>query len=233
MPTPQIALVGNFNPAVTAHQAIPLALQLAAAQLGHGVAAVWVATDVIGPDAAELADYDGVWCVPASPYANPAGALAAIRLARATGRPFLGTCGGFQHALIEFARNVLDRADADHAEDRPDAALPVIAPLACPLVEQTGTIHFTAGSRLRAIYGAPYAREGYHCRFGLNPQLEHLLDNSALKISGRDEAGEVRAVELDGHPFFFATLFQPERAALAGVAHPLVNAFAAAACADR
>ena len=34
------------------------------------------------------------------------GVLSAIRFARETGRPFLGTCGGFQHALIEYARNV-------------------------------------------------------------------------------------------------------------------------------
>lgn len=36
-------------------------------------------------------------------------------------------------------------------------------------------------------------------------------------------------MELAGHPFFVATLFQPERAALRGVEHPLVTAFVAAA----
>ena len=35
------------------------------------------------------------------------GALAGIRFARETSRPFLGTCAGFQHGVIEFARNVL------------------------------------------------------------------------------------------------------------------------------
>jgi CTP synthase (UTP-ammonia lyase) len=44
----------------------------------------------------------------------------------------------------------------------------------------------------------------------------------------RDEAGEVRAVELTGHPFFLATLYQPERSALRGEGHPLVSAFVAA-----
>ena len=39
-----------------------------------------------------------------------------------------------------------------------------------------------------------------------------------------DEEGEVRAVELDNHPFFVATLFQPERAALAGKSVPLAFA---------
>ncbi len=61
------------------------------------------------------------------------GALLAIRYAREQKRPFLGTCGGFQHAIIEYARNVLGWADADPAETAPDAARPVIAPLQCAL----------------------------------------------------------------------------------------------------
>jgi CTP synthase (UTP-ammonia lyase) len=46
-----------------------------------------------------------------------------------------------------------------------------------------------------------------------------------LQITARDEDDEVRAIELDGHPFFVATLFQPERAALRGRLPPLVGAF--------
>jgi CTP synthase (UTP-ammonia lyase) len=34
---------------------------------------------------------------------------------------------------------------------------------------------------------------------------------------------------LEGHPFFVATLYQPERAVLAGRSHPLIAAFVAAA----
>lgn len=41
-----------------------------------------------------------------------------------------------------------------------------------------------------------------------------------------DEEGETRIVELDGHPFFIATLFQPELSALSGIKHPLIAAFA-------
>jgi CTP synthase (UTP-ammonia lyase) len=39
------------------------------------------------------------------------------------------------------------------------------------------------------------------------------------------DAGDLRAVELGGHPFFVGTLFQPERAALKGEPVPIVNAF--------
>jgi CTP synthase (UTP-ammonia lyase) len=34
-----------------------------------------------------------------------------------------------------------------------------------------------------------------------------------------------QVVELEGHPFFIATLFQPELSALAGHLHPLILAF--------
>jgi CTP synthase (UTP-ammonia lyase) len=230
MKTVRIGLIGDHDPAVVAHRAIPEALRRAAANGGVALEASWVGTATLGPDVpGQLARFAGLWCVPASPYANMEGALAAIRFARESGRPFLGTCGGFQHALLEYVRDVLGHRDAEHAETSPEAGMPLIAPLACSLVEKSGRIAFTEGSRLRALYGTPEAEEQYHCNYGLNPAYETLLDGAALRVSGRDQAGEVRAVELDGHPFFIATLFQPERAALRGSDHPLVGTYVAAA----
>ena len=46
-----------------------------------------------------------------------------------------------------------------------------------------------------------------------------------MRVAGVDGAGEVRIVELDDHPFYIATLFQPELAVFTGVAHPLIKAF--------
>ncbi len=143
--------------------------------------------------------------------------------------PFLGTCGGFQHALIEYARDVLGLADADHAESNPGAALPLIAPLACSLAEATGAIVLRPGSRAHAIYGQDRVTEGFNCNFGVNPQYLALLRDGRLHVTGADDAGEVRIVELDAHPFFVATLFQPERAALRGAIHPLIAAYLRAA----
>jgi CTP synthase (UTP-ammonia lyase) len=228
-----VALVGDFDPAVTAHRAIPEALRLSARRLGVAISPEWVHTTAAGASgtAAEtLRGHSAIWCVPASPYASTDGALAAIRFARESSRPFLGTCGGFQHAILEYARNVLGYAAADHAETAPTAAMPVIARLTCSLVEKSGSVQLADGSRLRAIYGTAEATEGYHCNYGFNPAYERLLaDPDGLRVAARDSAGEVRAVELAQHPFFIATLFQPERSALRGVDHPLINAFVEAA----
>jgi CTP synthase (UTP-ammonia lyase) len=225
-----IALVGDHDPLVIAHQAIPRALAIAARAAGADVAWEWVGTDTIGGDpAARLSHAHAVWCVPASPYASMGGALAAIRFARESRRPFLGTCGGSQHALLEYARNVLGLENADHAETNPGAGLPLISEMSCALVEKSDRIRVLEGTMLSRICAAPEIHETYHCRYGLNPSLEHLLAGSTLRICGRDAAGEVRAFELAGHPFFVGTLFQPERSALDNRRHPLIDAFLAAA----
>ncbi len=226
-----LGLVGDYDESVPAHRAIPLALARVAHELNLRVDFEWLPTEDI-LEISQLSRFDGLWCVPASPYRSMDGALFAIRYARERAVPFLGTCGGFQHAIIEYARNVLGWADADHAETYPDAACAVIAPLKCALVEVTGPVRLFAGSRIAVAYGMTHASEGYRCRYGLNPAFSTALVAGPLRASADDDTGEVRAVELEGHPFFVATLFQPERAALRGEIAPLVVAFVHA-CASR
>src|SRR5437667_12476552 len=164
-----IGLIGDYDPNVKAHLAIPKALELAAKVVGCEVDQVWVATDSLDEGVEILGGLQGFWCVPASPYASMEGALRAIGFARRNRRPFLGTCGGFQHAIIEYARNVLGWADAEHAETAPNAVRPVITPLTCALVEKTDTVRFHKGSILATAYGCSEAKEGYHCSYGINP----------------------------------------------------------------
>jgi CTP synthase (UTP-ammonia lyase) len=229
MQTIHVGLIGDFNPEVTAHRAIPRALALAAEAEECQVASTWLATDRIRVgDREQFAPFDGLWCVPGSPYASMAGALWAIRFAREQGLPFFGTCGGFQHALVEFARNVAGLAQADHAESNPDATTMVIAPLACSLVEQCNEIHLESGSFVRAICGCDTLTGTYHCRYGLNPAFREAVARDGLRFVGQDATGEARVLELQGHPFFVATLFQPERSALQEQTHPLIRAFAQA-----
>lgn len=219
----RIALIGDYDPQITAHQAIPVALGMVAEQLNLDVQFEWMATDHLNTDA-PLAAFDGVWCVPGSPYRDMDGALRAIRFAREQRRPFLGTCGGFQHAVLEFARNVLGWKDAEHGETHPDAARALLTPLTCSLVEAVDSIHLVEGSLIAKAYESAEIIEGYRCRYGVNPQFESELLTQQLHAVGHDSAGDLRAVELQGHPFFVATLFQPERAALKGTPPPLVRA---------
>jgi CTP synthase (UTP-ammonia lyase) len=219
----RIALIGDYDPQVTAHQAIPVALGMAAEQSGLDVQFQWLATDHIHAET-PLETFDGFWCVPASPYRDLDGALRAIRFAREHQRPFLGTCGGFQHAVLEYARNVLGWTDAEHGETAPDAARALLTPLTCSLVEAVDSIRLVEGSLIAKAYEKSEILEGYRCRYGVNPEFEQALLAQQLNAVGHDSNGDLRAIELKGHPFFVATLFQPERAALKGTLPPLVRA---------
>jgi CTP synthase (UTP-ammonia lyase) len=225
MTSRRIALVGDFNPDVLAHRAISECFALARQASPDSVIPEWVATDTIVPgDETSLQQFTGIWCTPASPYRSTEGALWAIQYARTHAVPFLGTCGGFQHALLEFARNVLGFAQAAHAELDPDASLPLLDRLQCPLLEKSQPVTIT-NPTFQRFYGASSGLEGFHCSYGLNPAYEKIFAGTALEIVARSSDGQARACMLKGHPFFLGTQFQPERRALQGSLHTLVQAF--------
>ena len=220
----QIGLIGDRNDSVVAHRAIPLTLEMAAAACDVAIDVSWIGTDQIG-DGAVLSDLDGVWCVPASPYRDMDGALTAIRIAREQKIPFLGTCGGFQHAVNEYARNVMGWTDAEHAETAPRAQRQVIVPLLCSLVEVADTVHLVEGSRLARAYGETRIVEGYHCSYGLSSDFRHAIADTSFRVSAVDDSDDIRGMELDDHPFFVATLFQHERNVFQDRLSPPARAF--------
>ncbi|AKL11582.1 TPA: CTP synthase [Kluyvera intermedia] len=225
--TLRIALVGDYNHDVVAHQAIPLAIDDAAAVLEITADYDWLATSEIR-SSDDLVGYDAIWVVPASPYKNPQGAFIAIQYARENAIPFLGTCGGFQHAIIEYARHVMGVSDAAHQETDSTGRM-VIVPLSCSLVEQVAEIELRPNTLIARAYGQEKISEGYHCNYGISPEFAAELEKCDMRVTGWDEDGEIRAVELTNHPFFVATLFQHERNALAGRPVPLVQAMLKAA----
>jgi CTP synthase (UTP-ammonia lyase) len=223
-----IALIGDYQPDVIAHQGIERSLRLAR-ESRPGLRWKWIHTSTLTASPhSRLEEFAAIWLVPASPYANEPGVFAAIRWARENQVPFLGTCGGFQHAVLEYARNVLQYREAGHAETDPAGSMLLISPLQCSLVEERGAVHVVPGSRLDAMYGGSPGEESYHCTYGINPDYAGLFEGD-LRVAALDTAGEIRAVELITHRFFIGTLFQPERRALAGVIHPVVQAFIQAA----
>jgi CTP synthase (UTP-ammonia lyase) len=223
----RIGLIGDFNLQVPAHRAIPRALALAAEKLGHAhLETAWIPTASLQHGAGPpLSSFHAFWCTPGSPYASMEGALRAIQFAREKSLPFLGTCGGYQHALIEYARHVLRLHEADHAESNRSAVFPLINRLACPLVDKEDPVRLAPGSRLHQIYGVSEIREPFNCKFGLQQTQESWFAKQPLHFTGRDRAGEARAFELTGHPFYIGTLYQPERTALHGHHHPLITAY--------
>ena len=192
----------------------------------------WIATDDLADDGPRLLEgAAAVWCAPGGPYRSLPGALAGIRWARERGLPFLGTCAGFQHAVIEYARNVVGHRGAAHAEyGRPpnDADL-FIDELACAVAGKTMAVRLV-DPPLVDVYGASTATERYYCRFGLSPRWRHALHAAGLLVAGVDAAdGDVRIMRLAEHPFFVLTLFVPQTSSTPGGPHPLIAAYTEAA----
>ncbi len=221
-----IGLIGDKNAEVTAHRAIPLALEIAASQCGLRVGFEWIPTPTGSQRCSNLAEsFSGLWCVPASPYQDRQGALRLLQTARERSIPLLGSCGGFQHMALEFAVNKLGLSQADNAEENPAAGMPLIAPLLCSLVEVSDKVILKEPSLLKKIYNTDAIEEKYHCRYGLNRNYLPLFDNTGLTISAVDSEGDPRALEIAEHPFYIGVAFQPERSALSDQSHPLITEF--------
>ena len=218
-----IVLLGDRDPRFLTHRELDAALEL----FPDGIKGRWVGSDTA--DAARTADADALWAVPGTPYRDDAAVYSAITTARISGQPFLGTCGGFQYAVVEFARNVAGIAAAEHAETAPAATALVIDRLSCSLVAETRNVTAVPGTRMHQLCGgAPFI--GFHwCNFGLAPAFVDLLASHGLQMTAMADTAGVEAIELPTHPFFLATLFQPQVGALAGQAlHPVIQGFLAA-----
>ncbi len=226
---PSIGVIGEYDPGNETHVATGDALGHSAMRLGTQVDVEWVSSGDVGDAADSLGAFEGLLIAPGSPYRSQDGALAAITHARTAGVPLLGTCGGFQHLVIEFARHVAGIAGAEHAESHPDAPTLMVSPLTCSLVGEKMSVEVRAGTRAGDAYPQASVTENYYCRFGLNPAYIDDLVGAGLVVSGTDQDGEVRIVELAGHPFFVGTLFVPQTRSTIVHPHPLVTAFVAAA----
>lgn len=126
--------------------------------------------------------------------------------------------------VLEFARHVLGVADADHAEYHFDGSMLFITPLSCSLAGQQMDVQLHPDTLADRTYGSLAATERYYCNFGLNPEHLPALEAGGLMVSGVDHQGEVRVMELPGHPFFLATLFVPQTSSTPGRPHPLLSA---------
>ena len=218
-----IAILGEYSANFEPHTATNAAITHSSAALRVEINAHWVSTECIREDLFET--HAAIWIAPGSPYKNMKKTLWAIRYARKNRVPCFGTCGGFQHIVIEYARNVLNIADAQHAEYDPYASNLFISELECPLAGREMRLRFVEDSRVADIYGVLSAVERYYCNFGVNPDHEADLTSDDLRVVGSDAEGEIRVVELSDHPFYVATLFVPQATSTLSEPHPLVTEF--------
>jgi CTP synthase (UTP-ammonia lyase) len=115
----------------------------------------------------------------------------------------------------------------------------VVTPLSCasphrgpldPKMVGLNTLRVFPGTRLAEIMGVGEHHEGFYCNYGVNEEFRKRFEASGLRISALGSEGEIRAVENLAHPFYLATLFQPQLTSVAtGKPHPLLLEYLRAA----
>ncbi|MCP5159398.1 MAG: CTP synthase [Gammaproteobacteria bacterium] len=181
------------------------------------------------------------------------GKIAAVRFARERRIPYLGICLGMQVAVIEFARDVAELADAHSTEFRKDTPHPVIA-LITEWTDETGVLQqrqeggnlggtmrlgaqacrLTPGSLVHAAYGKEVITERHRHRYEFNNHYREALQAAGLALSGHSlDDRLVETIELPDHPWFFGCQFHPEFTSTPRTGHPLFRGFIEAAIQQR
>ena len=229
----ELAIIGEFNPDSDTHAATNAAIEHSKKLLAMDLNAYWVPTEQISERLLKQAD--GLWVAPGSPYRSMEKALFAIEYGRKYRIPALGTCGGFQHMIIEYARNVLGHEAAQHAEYteytesgesgeyHPDTNDLFITRLECSLYGREMRIAIAPNSMVASLYGQLQAKEKYYCSFGVNPAVVELIHKGPIRFVGSDSEGELRLFEYPEHRFFVGTLFVPQTNSTAKRPHPVIT----------
>ncbi|MBS71466.1 MAG: CTP synthetase [Thermoplasmata archaeon] len=228
-----IAMVGKYTGLSDSYLSVIKALQHSAFKVGSKMNICWVEATMLEPESKETSPdkYSQAWndiksadgvLVPGG-FGNRGieGKILAANYARENGVPYLGVCLGLQVAVIEYARNVLGLAGANSTEFDEDTPHPTV--IFMPEGSRThmgGTMRL--GSRqtnlqtencdaYRLYNGAMEIHERHRHRYEVNPDMIPQLESAGLRFVGKDTEGQrMEIIELEGHPYFFATQYHPE-----------------------
>jgi CTP synthase len=223
-----VALVGKYG-LEDAYISIHESLKHAGLELGVDVDATWIhSEDLADGHDGELADVDAVVVPGGFGSRGIDGKIEAVRYARENDVPHLGLCLGFQMAVVEYARNVLELSGAHSAEIDADTPHPVIdiLPEQYEIEDMGGTMRLGAheteidpGTLASAIYCGTTCTERHRHRYEVNPEYIDDLEAAGLVFSGRS-GNRMEILELPDHPYFLGTQFHPEFRSRPGRASP-------------
>lgn len=221
----KIGIVGDFSPEYPSQIATNNALFHSSIKLGVSAVNEWIPTATISKQMDNIKEtYQGFWIGPGLPDSID-GVLSIIQFARENNVPLLGTCGGFQYIIMEYARNKVMLKNAGHEERDPHSTQLVISKLACSLVGQKGEVIIKKPSRIFEIYQAENVIEQFRCSYGLSSEYEKQIHEAGLRIVGTDSTGNPRIIEIPEHKFFIGTLFVPQLSSTSETTHCIVDSF--------
>lgn len=208
----KIAIIGDYHQNEESHRLIMESIKEVSEEIQSELHAQWIMSDALDVSEEHLKLFDGFWFSPGSPYKDAKNVLSAIQYARENGVPALGTCAGFQHMVIEFARNVLDLYGADSEENDAECADAVITKLSCTLMNKKEPLEISDSNSIlaRTVGGNELIGE-YRCNYGFHEAYRSAFQNSdRIAAIVESKNGYFRGFELKEHPFYIGTLFIPQ-----------------------
>ena len=226
-----IGFVGKYLELKESYKSLTEAFVHCGAHLDTKVNLKWIDSEKLEnmPCEKTFCDVDGILVAGGFGHRGVEGKIEAIKYARENKIPFLGICLGMQLTLIEFARNVLGKKEANSVEFDPDTKEPIVY-LIDEFIDASGqkqlrthksplggTMRLGAyecdtkdGSLLQKVYGgAKKIVERHRHRYEANPAYREEFEKNGLIISGESD-GLIEVVELKDHPWFLAVQFHPE-----------------------
>jgi CTP synthase len=239
----RIALVGKYVKLEDAYLSVVESLRHAGIEHGGKIEVDWIDSEQLGVESAaeRLAGADGILIPGGFGGRGIEGKIAAARVAREQGVPYLGICLGMQVAVAEFARHVVGMDGANSTEFDPETPWPVIdlLPEQKEISDLGGTMRLGADpvklhedSRIRELYGEAVIYERHRHRYEVNNHLRRRIEDAGLVVGGTSPDDQlVEAVELPAseHPFFVASQYHPEFKSRPDRPAPLFRGFVRAA----
>ncbi|MFH1823489.1 MAG: CTP synthase (glutamine hydrolyzing) [archaeon] len=219
----EIAITGKYTGLHDSYISILNALEHVAAYLRCKVNIRWIETTNIktNEDAEKtLKGVKGIIVPGGFGFRGSEGKIKCVEYVRKNNIPFLGLCLGFQIAVIEFARNVLNMK-ANSTEMDLNTKNPVIDLLPeQKKIDQMGATMRLGGhdiiikekSLAHKYYKRTFTRERFRHRYEVNPEYITKLEEGGLLFSGiaKEDKRIMQILELPENKFFFATQFHPE-----------------------
>ena len=237
-----IAVVGKYVDLHDSYMSVKEALIHAGLHHGRDIEISWVQAEDIegkGPDG-YLDGVEGIVVPGGFGYRGVEGMIQTVKYARERKIPYLGLCLGMQVMVIEAARNLLGKADANSTEFDEMTASPVIdlMPDQVGITDKGGTMRLGVypceilgdGVTSKA-YSESTVLERHRHRFEFNNSFREDLVSVGLIPSGLSPDGRlVEIVEHQDHPFMAGTQFHPEFLSRPTKPHPLFREFVGASC---
>ena len=233
----KIGLVGKYVQVTDTYLSINEALQHAGHHNNSSVDLVWINSEDVTEESVSrhLGGLDGIIVPSGFGERGTSGKIVAAKFARENKIPYFGIGMGMQTALIEFARNVIGLKDANSTEFNEDTKNPVVDVLHEYSQSDVlgGTLRLgnyecvlTEGSLVHSLYNADSVLERHRHRYEFNQDYKEAFEAKGIVFSGISRDKEVvETIELNDHPFFIGTQFQPEFKSRPNRSHPLFNGF--------